>query len=267
MVDYIFSLNSSNEAIKHIQDQGFAVLEDVFSNELMNNATVELESAIEKEAKFHGTTSFKDYAMLLACPLYGGIFIELLNNENLWIPFNDLLDPTCITYVYTSSSMPPKSSNYSKRIHVDRPHYNPNMLEFLGCLICVSDFNAENGGTWILPKSHKLDEKPTEKFFYENAIQIECKKGSVLYFNLRIWHAGGHNTTSKWRHALGIGMCKPYFKQRIDLPRAIPPSIAANFTELVKQKLGYNAQSPTSLNEFYAPLENRTYKEKSEWDK
>jgi ectoine hydroxylase-related dioxygenase (phytanoyl-CoA dioxygenase family) len=62
-------------------------------------------------------------------------------------------------------------------------------------------------------------------------------------------------------------MIKPYLKQRIDLPRAIPKEYQKDMSEMAKQKLGYFAQAPTSLEEFYAPIEKRTYSEKSEWDK
>jgi ectoine hydroxylase-related dioxygenase (phytanoyl-CoA dioxygenase family) len=250
-----------------IEELGFAVVQDIFSSEEMALAADHLLRSVEKEAQFHGAKEHKDYGILLACPIYGGPFLKVLDNKDLWAPFNQILGNSCIAYVYTSSSLPPGDSNFTSRIHVDRPHFKPNAIEDLGCLICVSAFNKKSGGTWVLPKSHETPDQPERAYFYENAIQIKAEVGSVFYFNLRLWHAGGQNLTSHWRHALGLGMIKPYLKQRIDLPRAIPKEYQKDMSVMAKQKLGYFAQAPTSLEEFYAPIEKRTYSEKSEWDK
>ena len=263
---YSFHKEDQQRIIDSITNLGFVVVQDIYTPAEMKAVEGELGEAIRKEAAFHGTTDYKDYGMLLACPMYGGKFVEVLENNHLWMPFNALLGDSCITYVYTSSSMPPNGSNYSKRIHVDRPHYNPNVLESLGCLICVNDFSIESGGTWVLPYSHLKVDEPSEAYFYKHAFQIEAKAGSVFYFSLRLWHAGGENKTAHWRNALGIGMIRPIFKQRIDLPKAIPAAVAAQLSDKAKQKLGYFAQAPASLEEYYAPKETRAYREKSEWD-
>jgi ectoine hydroxylase-related dioxygenase (phytanoyl-CoA dioxygenase family) len=266
MSDYTFDKKNQAGIKESILEQGFAVVDNVFNQSFVKKIEEELLPAIDKESSFHGTKEHKDYAMLLACPIYGGGFIELLDNEDFWRPFNNILGSSCIVYVYTSSSMPPLCTNYSNRIHVDRPHYNPNLIDSLGCLICINDFTEENGATWLLPNSHNRTDTPSSEMFYKEAIRLKAKAGSVFYFNLRLWHAGGKNLTNAWRHSLGIGMIRPYLKQRIDLPNAIPPEFAEKMSDLAKQKLGYYAQPPKSLEEYYAPPEKRTYKEKSEWD-
>lgn len=248
-----------------IDINGYAIVEGVFSPEFINELKPQLEQAIAKEASFHGSNSYKDYGMLVACPLYGGAFLEVANSQPLMAPFNHMLQETCIIYVYTSSSMPPNATNYSARIHVDRPHYIPGYTEALGCLILLDDFTEENGATWVLPGSHTQKEQPDEVFFYKNAERIIAPAGSVFYFHLRLWHAGGQNNTNNWRHALGIGMVRGYMKQRIDLPRALDKVDLSGLTDLGLQKLGFFSQPPTSLEEFYAPPEKRSYRQKSEW--
>ena len=260
---------NKTEFLSALSDYGFAIVENVLSEQFCKQVIPELEHAIEQEAKFHGTTDYKDYGMLLACPIYGGSFLTVADNATLMKPFEWVLGDTCIMYVYTSSSMPPHQTNYSARIHVDRPHFIPGFTESMGCLILLDAFTEENGATWILPKSHTLLEAPTEEYFYKNAVRAVAPRGSVLYFNLRIWHAGGQNSTNLWRHCLGIGMIRPYLKQRIDLPRALKNSNTdlTNLSDYGLQKLGFFSQPPISLEEFHAPLEKRTYRQRSEWDK
>lgn len=251
----------------HIKEYGYIVVEDVIEDKLITASKIDLVNGIEKESAFHGSTSFKDYGMLLCCPIYGGSFIKLAEHKELMRPFDWILGDTSIIYVYTSSSLPPHQKNHASRIHVDRPHFIENYTEALGCIILLDDFTEENGATWVLSKSHLIEEQPPEEFFYQNATRIIAPKGSVLYFHLRLWHAGGENKTNYWRHSIGIGMVRSYLKQRIDIPRAmkgIDTSIISNYG---LQKLGFHSQPPTSIEEYHLPIEKRSYQQKSEWKK
>lgn len=257
---------SKETFLKELEEEGYFITGKIFDDEFISKIKAELEAAIEQEARFHQSTDYKDYGMLLACPVYGGAFLELLANQTLIEPFNWMLGETCIIYVYTSSSMPPHGSNYSKRVHVDRPMLIPGFNESLACLIPLDDFTEANGATYFLPRSHKSPQKPEENFFYRNARRLIAERGSVFYFNPRLWHSGGDNTTSRWRHSVGMAMVRPYMKQRIDLPRAMKGMDLSRVPERVLQKLGFFAQPPTSLEEYYAPPEKRPYRQKSEWN-
>jgi len=255
-----------SDFLSAIDEQGYAVVENLLDKDFCEKAIPELETAIEKEAAFHGTKEYKDYGTLLVCPIYGGSFLELPANEKLMEPFNWILGDTSIIYVYTSSSVPPQKTNYTARIHVDRPHFIPGYIEALGCLVLLNDFTEENGGTWILPGSHKTAEEPDKDYFYKNAIRLSAPAGSVFYFNLRLWHASGFNATNQWRHCLGIGMVRGYLKQRIDLPRALSQIDLSGVSDFGLQKLGFFAQPPSSLSEYYLPLAERKYRQRSEWE-
>ena len=42
--------------------------------------------------------------------------------------------------------------------------------------------------------------------------------------------------------------------------RAIPTNILTKFSQKIKRLVGYNVREPSSLEEFYLPEEQRTYK-------
>lgn len=257
---------TKEEFLTAIDKEGFAVVENLVSPQFCEKMIPELDKAIAEEAAFHGTSNFKDYGMLIACPIYGGTFLELADNRDLMQPFNWILGDTCIIYVYTSSSMPPHQTNYSARIHVDRPHFIPGYLEALGCLVLLDDFTAENGATWVLPGSHLVHETPNEDYFFKNAVRITGPRGSVFYFNLRLWHSGGFNATDSWRHCVGMGMVRGHLKQRIDLPKALEKNDLSKVSDFGLQKLGFFAQPPASLAEYYKPVHERKYRQRSEWE-
>lgn len=247
--------------LKEFESNGYVVLEDIFSAKFTADVIPELHKAIKIETEKYYTEEHTDYGMLRACPIYGGMFLEVLENDNYIQPFNWILGETCIIWVYTSSCLPPNKTNFASRIHVDRAHFIPNYNEGMGSLILLDDFTEENGGTWFLPGSHLKEDEPDADYFYKNAKRLIAPKGSVFYFNLRLWHASGLNHTKHWRNGLGIGMIRPHFKQRIDLPKAMGSVDISKLSKSAIQKLGFFAQTPTSLDEYYL---NGTKKERNE---
>ena len=250
--------------VSEIHNQGYSVVEGVLSPDFVLRAKSELGRAIELEAGYHGSTDYSDYGMVLLCALYGGAFLDLFDNSALRTCFNDILGDGCIAYAYTSSSMPPNKSNFSRRIHVDCPRLIPGYITNMGATILLDDFTADNGATWFLPYSQHRADAPSQSEFEAGAKRLIAKAGSVWFFNARLWHAGGENQTAEWRHALTLNMIRPYMKQRIDIPRAMSHMNLSGVSDACLQKLGFHAQVPASYEEYYLPAEERKYKQKAE---
>lgn len=241
--------------------QGYILCNSLLSPGSIEVLRSELELAITHETAEYGKFAVRDYAMLLAAPIYGGALLHLAENRELFAVPNEVLGDTCIIHVYTSSSMPPRAGNYSSRIHRERSPRYPDIGDFIGVIILLDDFTAENGATWYLPASHRRTEIPSEEEFYAKAVRLIAPAGSVFYFDWRLWHAGGRNQTTTWRHALAMGITPAYHKQKIDLPRAIPADYAAELDDFGLQKLGFFSVPPSSLDEYYAPPEKRSYRQ------
>ena len=249
------------QAAAAIAEDGCLVVRDVLSPAFVDRARRELMTAIERDSRKYGDRATRDYAMVMLCALHGGPFVELFDNERLMNPFNAVLGEECIVYAYTSSSMPPNGRNYSVRVHTDCPRIIPGYVTNMGATILLDDFTEENGATWYLPRSQWQAEMPSEEEFYRQAKRLIAPAGSVLFFNARIWHAGGDNRTERWRHALTINMCRPYMKQRIDIPRAMKDMDLSGVSDSARQKLGFFSQPPSSLDEYYLPAEQRSFRQ------
>jgi ectoine hydroxylase-related dioxygenase (phytanoyl-CoA dioxygenase family) len=244
-----------------IERDGYAIVSGVLDPDFCERAKAELEQAIADEAEYHGGSDYGDYGMVLLCSLYGGAFIELLDNDRLMAGFESTLGPGCIIYAYTSSSMPPGKTNFSRRIHVDCPRLIPGYVTNMGATILLDDFTADNGPTAFLPGSHTRADQPSQEEFERDAKQVIAPAGSVFFFNARLWHAGGDNRTDQWRHALTLNMCRPYMKQRIDIPRAMEDVDLSAAGDLALQKMGFLAQVPASYDEYYVAPAERKYKQ------
>lgn len=247
-----------------VERDGFYLMENVLDIDFILRSKKELELAIIKETEYHKGVLHQDYGMVLLCCMYGGVFFEIIENRKLIEPFHWLMGEGCIVYSQTSTSMPPFSGNYSTRIHVDSPRLIPGYISSFMALIILDDFTEANGATWFLPGSHNSIEQPSSEDFYAKAKRLIATAGSVLFWNPRVWHAGGINQTDSWRHAMTIVMCRPYMKQRIDIPRALVSQDLSNISDFVKQKLGFMAQVPASYDEYYVSPEKRKYSQKTE---
>lgn len=126
--------------------------------------------AIEEEARYHKTTDYYYYGSLLLTPKYGGDFLIIFEYPEFYNPFEEVLGEECIVYAYTSSSIPPKSSIYTKRIHVDSPRIIKGFHTSLVGMILLCDFTKENGAPYILPNSREMTEPPSEEYFYKKCI-------------------------------------------------------------------------------------------------
>jgi ectoine hydroxylase-related dioxygenase (phytanoyl-CoA dioxygenase family) len=246
--------------IERIQSEGYAILHGILPREVLETLKAELAAAIEKEEVYRSKKNVPSHrGMVLLCSLYGGKLVDVLDSESLMQPFERVLGEGCIVYAYTSSSMPPRDTNYSGRVHVDSPRIIPGYVTNMGATILLDDFTEENGATWFLPGSHGRANAPSDKEFYANAKRVIAPAGSVFYFNARLWHAGGVNHSDRWRHALTINMCRPYMKQRIDIPRAMAHMNHQAYPQRVRQKLGFLTQTPANYDEYYAPPDQRKF--------
>jgi ectoine hydroxylase-related dioxygenase (phytanoyl-CoA dioxygenase family) len=254
------------QILEEIERDGYAIVEGALDADVVRTLRRDLEAAIEREAAAHGGADYQDFGMVLVCCAHARSFVDLLGDEAVMGVVDGVLGEGCIVYAYTSSSMPPGGTNYSHRIHVDCPRLIPGYLTNMAMVGLLDDFTAENGATWLLPGSHHTIEAPTEQDFLARARRVIAPAGSVLYFNPRLWHSGGVNTTDRWRHAVTINFCRPFMKQRLDVPRIMATSGVdlGGASERALQKMGYYAQVPVSLDEYYLPPAQRKYRQRAE---
>lgn len=258
--------NTSNPKIvpdfhEQIDTLGYCIMEDVVSASLVARLKNDLQKAIELEADYHKRRDYQDYAMVLFCPLYGQSFVDLLECEDFIAPVEAVMGRNCILYSYTSTSMPPEGGNYASRIHNDCNHtIPPGYITKFQTLLALDDFTLENGATYILPGSHRLQDPPSSEEFYRDAIRLTMKAGSVWYAHAKLWHAGGINSTQNWRHGVTTVYCRPYMKQRIDVPKLMRDR-SSQLSDRALQKLGFLAQVPESYDEYYAPTDKRKFRQ------
>ena len=188
-------------------------------------------------------------------------FLKFLEENPLQAFVDSQLGDTCIIHSYNGITLMPNIQNpIQNAIHRDSPRFCRPYLLSMQILLMLDDFNKENGATYVLPGSQHVEEKPSEGYFYENAVQLEGSSGDGVVFDSMLWHAGGLNRTFMQRRGLTIVYTRPFMKQQIDLTKATDPEILSIASSNLHRLLGFNVRVPTNLNEFNLPKEERLYK-------
>jgi ectoine hydroxylase-related dioxygenase (phytanoyl-CoA dioxygenase family) len=102
----------------------------------------------------------------------------------------------------------------------------------------LTDFTRENGGTHIVPGSHRYPRRPG-RGEVEATIQVEMPAGSVLFYNGSSWHGGGANESSSRRMAIVSNYCAGFLRQEECQLLAIPRDQVVDFTPRLRKLVGY----------------------------
>jgi ectoine hydroxylase-related dioxygenase (phytanoyl-CoA dioxygenase family) len=246
--------------------KGFTILKDIVNESEINRLKkCSIEAFLKhKEIQTNNNSDIITDGVALHVILNDDYFIEflgkLLKTDSFKSTLTNYFNGKFIMNSFTALNNLPNSPNFSAIVHRDIKFYSGDVPLMINVLVMLDDFTEENGPTLILPYSHLFEEKPSDEYFHENSIQVLGKKGDILFFNSNIWHCSSRNNTNEDRMALPITFSKSVIKQLLDYPRALGYDKINDFSEDLRQILGYDSRVAANLNEWYQPFENRFYK-------
>jgi ectoine hydroxylase-related dioxygenase (phytanoyl-CoA dioxygenase family) len=246
--------------LNEFHTNGFTLLRNVLPPHSIPNLRLLLSNCINDDlSRWSRNPDYHDHWMVHNLMARHIDFAKVMENPVLQAYLCEILGDSCIVYAYTSSSMPPKGTNYSRRIHVDSPRLIKSYYTNVGAILALDDFTDDNGATYFLPGSQWRTDPPSETEFLSNSVRAYPKAGDMVLFSARTWHMGGENHTDRPRHALTINACRSFMKQRFDFPRLVPTEIVNTLSAVGTRFLGMNSRIPTTLEDYYVPPEQRLY--------
>ena len=246
---------------EQISHQGWVKISGVYPEKILQDVLLDMErleaiyTPIQKDAGVYEHTVNAYHHTIVVCRS----MLSLLDNNPIHPYLEAYFDGQYILNTMGASVIKPKTPIYTTNIHRDVRSFTNGFPLLINTLICLDDSTIENGATWMLSGSHKQPNRPEAEYFYAHAERVEAKKGDVLIFDGNIWHAAGTNNSTNVRRIITPIYTKPFCKQQLDYPRAFGYDFAHNISPYLKQVLGYNARTPTRLDEFYQPTHKRFY--------
>ena len=101
----------------------------------------------------------------------------------------------------------------------------------------MTDFTAENGGTRLIPGSHRYDDKLS--FTDADTEPAEMRKGSVLLYTGALYHGGGPNRSAGVRNGVNITYCVGWLRQEENQYLSVPPDVARELPDDLLRMMGY----------------------------
>lgn len=256
---------TQNESFE-LKTKGYVILRDKISSDWLDKLSIAIDKSFTEHRKIQlkNNNDIKTEGVALHVLLNDFIFIDFLkylqNTGFIQELEDNFFESKCILNSFSALDNLPNQPNFSAVVHRDLRFYSGDFPIMINCLVMVDDFTIENGGTYLLAKSHLEKRKPSDEEFFANADQATGKRGDILIFNANVWHSSALNTTQKHRRAIPITISKSFMKQLLDYPRAIGYDKMNEFDYEFQQLLGYHSRVPSSLDEWYQPEDKRFYK-------
>ena len=253
-----FDLPKPTKDISQIREDflewGFALIEDAMSEEQTNRFLKRLleQAEGEKLAKVDNITPSGQYVNTLInkgkvfamCieqnpeAVQAGPLIEQLLNESLgkgWI---------CHSFLANGSD----PGGYPQGLHMDQGPLSPWITKEAPALVNTmyipQDVNEENGGTLVIPGSHKImidagSDGQIGKL--PPAINLEAKAGTIMLFDGRLLHGTGVNKSDKPRFVATMSNVKSWMRTQENWVLSVAPDILAKASPKLLHRIGLQA--------------------------
>ncbi len=107
----------------------------------------------------------------------------------------------------------------------------------LASMWAMADFRADNGGTRLVPGSHRwpADREPTSS----EIVQAEMPAGSVLFWAGGTLHGGGENRSEDWRYGAILTYSLGWLRQEENQYLAVPPELSETLSPDLRKIIGH----------------------------
>jgi ectoine hydroxylase-related dioxygenase (phytanoyl-CoA dioxygenase family) len=180
------------------------------------------------------------------------MFLELALNPLMLAICRRLMGDYIVLNLQNGIVNPPNAQRYNVgAYHRDLPyqHFVSSHPVMVNALFCLDPFTTENGATYAIPASHKVEAFPSDAAVSAHQQQISAPEGSFIIMDSMVFHRGGVNSTNRPRRAINQAYSIPIIRQQIDLPAALGPDYTSDAD--IRKLLGYDVQTPTSIAAYY----------------
>lgn len=224
-----------------VEDHGFAIREGLIPDALREALIERIDALMEGlgvpfgENRFLGHRTRRIFNLLARDPLF-----EAAPTCPATLPVVEaLLDDECLLSSLTAIEMNP--GQQSQPLHSDDGSYGfprPAPTSIVVAMWALTDFTKENGGTHVVPGTHRADSRP-RRGEDPDTIQVEMPAGSVLFYNGSLWHGGGENRSEARRMGIVANYCAGYLRQEESQLLALPRDRVAAFSPRLRKLVGY----------------------------
>jgi len=229
------------EVVAHLRRWGYAIVEDAASADVLDRLAAEAEPWVEASDRgrdtYDGRHTRRTGALVARCPAAR----ELVMHPLAVAVANGLLAQASTTQLHLTQIITIEPGESDQKLHRDQMAFDffpfpPDYHVQCNTMWALTDFTAENGATRIQPGTSGLDDTEAETI---ETIQAEMPRGSVLFYDGKVLHAGGANRSGLARQGVNITYAVGWVRQEENQFLACPPSVARQLDDDLLRMMGY----------------------------
>lgn len=226
---------------QRVREDGWAIARDWIPPELVEALVSGIDASMRALAVPFGANAFlglrtrRLFNLLARDPVFRAVPVF----ERTLGVVERVLDPECLLSSMTAIEISPGESR--QPLHCDDGSHGlprPGPPYGVVAIWALSDFTRENGGTHLVPGSHRFDRIPRRGDAPET-VQVEMPAGSVLFYNASLWHGGGANRSEARRLGIVVNHCAGFLRQEECQLLAIPREQVVEFPSRLRRLIGY----------------------------
>jgi len=245
-----------DQAVESIGLLGYAVVDGNYKVDQLSKFSVAFNRVLaQTHHTFGGCEELAkiDEHNTIRAPLASDpIFLELALNSTVLAICRRLMGDYIVLNQQNGIVNPPHVQKYNQgAYHRDLPyqHFTSSSPLMVSALFCLDPFTTQNGATYVVPASHKVEAFPSDATICCSQQQISAPEGSFIIMDSMMFHRGGVNTTDRARRAVNQAYSIPFIRQQVDLPAALGPQYTSD--PRVRMLLGYDCQTPRTVAAYY----------------
>lgn len=243
--------------LARLAEQGYTVIPDLLSAADLRAVRAGLAPFLGTHRgrnNFEGTKTERVYTLVAR----GAIFERIAEDKRVLALCGRLLHPGFLLTASQAICIHPDET--PQPLHYDDGFYTiprPRPAVSVSTIVAVDAFTAENGGTEVIPGSHRWSDerlaglydgfshdRPTDPKFEQGLVTAEMPAGACLVFLGTLVHRGGANRSAAPRLAFSNQYCQPWARTQENFFLGVPAERARRMSPRLQQLLGYSIWPP-----------------------
>ena len=204
---------------------GFTIVREVFTASEAAAISARLDALLQRQIREAGGADqlAGDQETVRCCLAYDDMFVRLAAAPRVMDICRQLLGDYFVLMQQNGVVNPPARQHTQRAYHRDLPyqHFVSSRPIAISALFCAEPFTVDNGGTVVLPGSHKVEEFPSADVVAALQRPLEAPAGSFCMFDAMLFHRAGDNRSAHPRRGVNHVYTLPFVAQQISLPDAL----------------------------------------------
>jgi ectoine hydroxylase-related dioxygenase (phytanoyl-CoA dioxygenase family) len=241
---------STGNLLAALDERGFLIFDRLIDEEFTAAIREALSPYLQKEYMgrnpFEGHDTERVYALLGKSPVFADLVSHPLVMRLALATLGENFQLTAALAINIHPGETPQGKHFDDAFYkIPRPRPMISLSTFWA----IDPFTSKNGGTEIIPGSHKWGDdidyaSLMSEEGHRDLMPVEMPTGSLMIASGTLWHRGGGNHSDRPRLAITPQYCAAWARTQENMTLAVPPEMAKGYSEQVQALLGYSIHPP-----------------------